>query len=95
MVSRLWSTWLCRSPEKAKTAAVPKPRSLDTPALTNSEDFDWRSTRVLKANVRVIAATNRDLQKAMERGDFREDRREELKLKLTDYSDNQDVTSDN
>jgi transcriptional regulator with PAS, ATPase and Fis domain len=30
-------------------------------------------TRVLKANVRVIAATNRDLQKAMERGDFRED----------------------
>jgi transcriptional regulator with PAS, ATPase and Fis domain len=31
------------------------------------------STRVLKANVRVIAATNRDLKKAMERGDFRED----------------------
>jgi transcriptional regulator with GAF, ATPase, and Fis domain len=30
-------------------------------------------TRTLKANVRVIAATNRDLQKAMERGDFRED----------------------
>jgi transcriptional regulator with GAF, ATPase, and Fis domain len=30
-------------------------------------------TRVLKANVRVIAATNRDLRKAMERGDFRED----------------------
>ena len=30
-------------------------------------------TRVLKANVRVIAATNRDLKKAMERGDFRED----------------------
>jgi DNA-binding NtrC family response regulator len=28
---------------------------------------------VLKANVRVIAATNRDLRKAMERGDFRED----------------------
>jgi transcriptional regulator with PAS, ATPase and Fis domain len=27
----------------------------------------------LKANVRVIAATNRDLKKAMERGDFRED----------------------
>ncbi len=30
-------------------------------------------TRTLKANVRVIAATNRDLKKAMERGDFRED----------------------
>ena len=30
-------------------------------------------TRTLKANVRVIAATNKDLQKAMERGDFRED----------------------
>jgi transcriptional regulator with PAS, ATPase and Fis domain len=30
-------------------------------------------TRTIKANVRVIAATNRDLQQAMERGDFRED----------------------
>src|SRR5205085_9337095 len=30
-------------------------------------------TRPQKANVRVIAATNRDLKKAMERGDFRED----------------------
>jgi two-component system response regulator FlrC len=30
-------------------------------------------TRTLKASVRVVAATNRDLQKAMERGDFRED----------------------
>ena len=30
-------------------------------------------TRMLKANVRVVAATNRDLKKAMERGDFRED----------------------
>jgi transcriptional regulator with PAS, ATPase and Fis domain len=29
--------------------------------------------RVQKANVRVIAATNRDLQKAVARGDFRED----------------------
>ena len=31
------------------------------------------STRTLKANVRVIAATNRDLHKALGRGDFRED----------------------
>jgi transcriptional regulator with GAF, ATPase, and Fis domain len=30
-------------------------------------------TKTLKANIRVIAATNRDLQKAVERGDFRED----------------------
>jgi transcriptional regulator with GAF, ATPase, and Fis domain len=30
-------------------------------------------TRLLKANIRVIAATNRDLRKAIERGDFRED----------------------
>ena len=30
-------------------------------------------TRIVKANVRVIAATNRDLRKAVERGDFRED----------------------
>ncbi|HMF95197.1 MAG TPA: sigma 54-interacting transcriptional regulator [Vicinamibacterales bacterium] len=31
------------------------------------------STRLQRANVRVIAATNRDLRKAVERGDFRED----------------------
>jgi transcriptional regulator with PAS, ATPase and Fis domain len=30
-------------------------------------------TRLLKANVRIIAASNRDLRKAVERGDFRED----------------------
>jgi transcriptional regulator with PAS, ATPase and Fis domain len=30
-------------------------------------------TRVVKANVRIIAATNRDLQQAMERGSFRPD----------------------
>jgi DNA-binding NtrC family response regulator len=31
------------------------------------------STRLLKANIRVVAATNRVLRKAVERGDFRED----------------------
>ena len=30
-------------------------------------------TRLVKANIRVIAATNRDLRKAVERADFRED----------------------
>ena len=30
-------------------------------------------TRTQKANVRIVAATNRDLKKAVERGDFRED----------------------
>jgi transcriptional regulator with PAS, ATPase and Fis domain len=30
-------------------------------------------TRTIKANVRIIAATNRELRRAMERGDFRED----------------------
>ena len=30
-------------------------------------------TRLVKANIRVIAASNRDLRKAVERGDFRED----------------------
>jgi transcriptional regulator with PAS, ATPase and Fis domain len=30
-------------------------------------------TKMLKANIRVIAATNRDLEKAVERGDFRQD----------------------
>jgi transcriptional regulator with GAF, ATPase, and Fis domain len=31
------------------------------------------ATRTMKANVRVVTATNRDLQKAVERGEFRED----------------------
>jgi transcriptional regulator with GAF, ATPase, and Fis domain len=30
-------------------------------------------TRLLKANIRVVAATNRELRQAVERGDFRED----------------------
>jgi two-component system response regulator AtoC len=30
-------------------------------------------TRMIKANIRVVAATNRDLRKAVDRGDFRED----------------------
>jgi transcriptional regulator with GAF, ATPase, and Fis domain len=30
-------------------------------------------TRIVKANIRVVAATNRDLRKAVDRGDFRED----------------------
>ncbi|HTK28567.1 MAG TPA: sigma 54-interacting transcriptional regulator [Vicinamibacterales bacterium] len=37
-------------------------------------------TRSLKANVRVVAATNRDLKKAMERGDFRADLYYRLKV---------------
>jgi transcriptional regulator with PAS, ATPase and Fis domain len=31
------------------------------------------ATRLQKANIRVVAATNRDLRKAVERGEFRED----------------------
>jgi transcriptional regulator with GAF, ATPase, and Fis domain len=42
-------------------------------ALQEREFQRLGGTRVLKANVRVIAATNRDLRKAMERADFRED----------------------
>jgi two-component system response regulator FlrC len=42
-------------------------------ALQEREFHRLGGTRVLKANVRVIAATNRDLRKAVERGDFRND----------------------
>jgi transcriptional regulator with GAF, ATPase, and Fis domain len=41
--------------------------------LQEREFHHLGGTRVLRANVRVIAATNRDLRKAVERGDFRED----------------------
>ncbi len=41
--------------------------------LQEREFLRLGGTRTLKANVRVVAATNRDLKKAMERGDFRED----------------------
>jgi len=38
------------------------------------------ATRTMKANIRVIAATNRDLRKGVERGDFREDLYYRLKV---------------
>ena len=41
--------------------------------LEEREFMRLGSTRVLKADIRVIAATNRDLHAAMERGMFRED----------------------
>jgi transcriptional regulator with GAF, ATPase, and Fis domain len=41
--------------------------------LEEREFMRLGSTRVLKADIRVIAATNRDLHTAMERGAFRED----------------------
>ena len=41
--------------------------------LEEREFMRLGSTRVLRADIRVIAATNRDLHAAMERGDFRED----------------------
>ncbi|ODS53096.1 MAG: hypothetical protein ABS36_14230 [Acidobacteria bacterium SCN 69-37] len=41
--------------------------------LQEREFLRLGGTRPIRANVRVIAATNRDLRRAMERGDFRED----------------------
>jgi transcriptional regulator with GAF, ATPase, and Fis domain len=41
--------------------------------LQEREFLRLGATRPIKANVRVIAATNRELRQAMERGDFRED----------------------
>jgi transcriptional regulator with PAS, ATPase and Fis domain len=41
--------------------------------LEEREFMRLGSTRLIKADIRVIAATNRDLQAAMQRGEFRED----------------------
>ena len=41
--------------------------------LEEREFLHLGGTRLLKADIRVIAATNRDLQSAMRRGEFRED----------------------
>jgi transcriptional regulator with PAS, ATPase and Fis domain len=41
--------------------------------LQEREFLRLGGTRVIKANIRVVAATNRDLRKAVARGDFRED----------------------
>src|SRR5688500_7954179 len=41
--------------------------------LEEREVMRLGSTRVLRADIRVIAATNRDLHSAMRRGEFRED----------------------
>jgi transcriptional regulator with PAS, ATPase and Fis domain len=45
-------------------------------------------TRVLKADIRVVAATNRNLKQAMERGDFRQD----LYYRLSVWSQGVDAT---
>jgi two-component system response regulator AtoC len=42
-------------------------------ALQEREFQRLGGTRVVKAHIRVIAATNRDLRRAIDRGDFRED----------------------
>ena len=42
-------------------------------ALQEREFQRLGGTRIVKAHIRVIAATNRDLRKATDRGDFRED----------------------
>ena len=54
--------------EMAPTAQVKLLRVLQEREFTR-----LGSTRPVKADVRIIAATNRDLRAAMERGDFRED----------------------
>ena len=44
-----------------------------SPACSRNASSRLGSTRVLRAEIRVIAATNRDLHAAMQRGEFRED----------------------
>ena len=48
-------------------------RTGEVPARASGARAPAGGGRILKANIRVIAATNRDLRKAVERGDFRED----------------------
>jgi transcriptional regulator with PAS, ATPase and Fis domain len=48
--------------------------------LQEGEVMPIGSTRTVKPDVRVISATNRDLEGAMEKGEFREDLYERLNV---------------